>query len=1071
MSRFSNTDSYAHTYPSFQPIERGAVAVHNKYDFFRNMWGVPQELEDAMRSNQNIQPMDIIGMYKDRVLTIPSKQLTAMTLNGQASWLTDTASPIFPTAEFNFQSQTREMNMIEYTRTAAGGITNEQTYRTTTWKDTIEKVQLNARLEMDLSLDPNFGEAEWEFQMAGLAANAMLTIYKTVAYSIVHIAYTNLVGENVKHNPYSHARLLQVMTEFFGVVALDTTKYLRMIKRFENTIPDFDTVITAHNSTAYIAELLGESTSMQSQKIVTDETTGELEWRFGLGKKSVGTVNYGDRLIHFVEMPQLRVNMQQTDESREQPLRTSVTVAQAYISNGEIKADDRIGLLSESVLDINIYEQKKNQGDEVKVSVKDAYNASFYYDESSPHGDGLSQIARDFCRHKTQQVAVDSRNIPWRYNPANDEAYKAREDINYESPYDYNTANMRDIAGKEKVRDMRGWRDQFVGVTYVPTERVFRLPQRIADFELAAIPPKWVHRGARGVAAAASAMCQCGMDFDAMMDETQDLLNDIDDEEITDDFLVGLINTNVSRMFDYSRRDTSGAPAFNPSTGPSGASRKESRFANAAQLEEWRPNRFGALDLPKRTGRMKQVYPPFFDSGPGLETLAKEADNPDTDWKEPASRAKRVIGFWELFVRVLQEYVGPSDVVDECLTPPWFHVQSPITVLLDSFRHYKAPLFLALPSALAVSGTAAASGNQNRKRMEQYARDSKTAIDSALDGDWDSVGMLSNLTKFAVIVRTYTGTRGIEVDKVTEALRTLNPSRMQMRLINAMHKIIDFTVNQVYKMNAASATTLNVIVHYTRKILDLWRDLDTATDEQVKELETRFDVFVNSNRSKKASQAAMDMYEAIKDTPNFTANESRLIATNEAIVRMKEREEALKQGAPEVGINGSDFSYDERAQAVNELDRLGTNDLPTDSAQDKKRRDNALAALGLATGDNAPAPKGRTPVSGVQMTLGDIKVDRYLRSPLMASSRLLEYMQRSENPLVKPSDPLLFHEAPLEFVTEESLAHDSFRAHRKGTSVHCSSMPFSHIFKTGISALGAKSGAAGSGGAHDGDSV
>ena len=755
-------------------------------------------------------------------------------------------------------------------------------------------------------------------------------------------------------------------------------------------------------------------------------------------------------------MPQLRVNMTQTDESREQPLRTSVTVAQAYISNGEIKADDRIGLLSESVLDFNIYEQKKNQGDEVKVSVKEAYGAAFYYDEDSATGDGLTQLARDFCRHKTRQVASDARNIPWRYNPANDEAYKAREDINYESPYDYNTANMKDIAGKEKLRDMRGWRDQFVGVTYVPTERIFRLPQRIADFELAAIPPKWVHRGARGVAAAACAMCTTGMDFDAMMDETADLLHDIDDAEITDDYLVALINTNVGRMFDYSRRSTIGAPAFNPSTGPTGVTRKESRFANAAQLDEWRPNRFGALDLPKKNGRIKQVYPPFFDSAPGLQTLAKEYDDPDSDWKEPGARAKRVLAFWELFVRVLQQYIGPSDVIDECLTPPWFHVQSPITVLLDSFRHYKAPLFLALPSTLAVNATSVTEGNQNRTRMTQYARDSKIAIDAMIiDGNFNNVPMLSNLTKFAVILRTYTASSAIDVGDVTDALQTSNPTRVQLRLINAMHKVIDFTVAQAYNMNVASASTLNVIVYYTRKIRATLDKVVSATEEEAKEMEASFDVFVHSNKSKKASAVAMEAYESIKGTPGFMQYENNLKTTNDVIVLMKERERELKQGVPRVAVDGSEYSYDDRVQAANDLERLGSVAIPGETAQDSRRRASAKTTLGLGEAEGLPADsvQARVPVGSVQMKIGAISIDRYLRAPLMASSRLLEYMQRTASPLVKPSDPLLFHEVPLEFVTEESLSHDSFHAHRKGTSVHCASMPYSQIFKTGLSAL------------------
>lgn len=1042
------------------PVERGALAVHNKYDFFRNLWGVPTDIEQMLQTSPNIQPMDIIGMYKDRALDIPSRQLTAAMWNAQASWLSETACPIFPTSEFNFTSSNREMNMIEYTRTAAGGIPNEQTYRLTSWSDKIEKVQLNARLEMDLSLDANFGAAEWDFQMAGLAANAMLTIYKSIAYSIVHIGYTNLVGENVKHNPYSHARLMAVETEYFGIVPLDPIKFLRMTRRFEQQIPDYDAIIIPHNAVAYIAEQLGESTSMQSQKIVTDPETGALEWRFGIGKKSVGTVTYAEKTVHIVEMPQLRVNMV-TDPNREQPLRTSITLAQVYPADPDVKAGDTIDEdtpLTEANLDFYLYEQKKNQGDEVKVSIKAAYAASHYFDDADSRGDGLSRYAHNFLRFKNAQL-TDSNRIPWRYNPANDEHHRAGNDINYESPYDYNTVNMNDIAGKENLNDMKGWRDQFFGITYIPTERIYRLPQRLADFELAAIPPKWMHKSARAIAQAAQRMQGHGYDFDAMFEETMDLLDDIDNTVPTDAYLTALINKNITKMWDHSQQ---GAPKFNPSV-------KEQRAENAASdnmhpraaaLQEWQPNRFGALDLPAKNGNISDELPAGFDSGPGLLTLAKEADKPDSEWRDAGLRAKRVVQFWEMFIRLIRQYVGPTDITNPCLTPPWFHVKSSAAVIIDSFRHYKAPLFLAVPATRYVAS--GVSNDRNRERMVSAAESSVTAINDIIArGDASRASVLTNLTKVGVILRTYTGTTPVDTEELAQVLRevslsTRTPQKAVLRrLALVAHKLIDFTINQVYMLEKPSTVTLNIIVYYARKLLAAAREV-VDDEDRASEIDRALDVYINNNKSSKAADVALKAYEKARSDANFPALDANLPATEAIIKSMKAREVQLStESVPKTTASAVVVSYDERVAAANELDRVGAVEVDGEDPSVTRRRNAALAKLGNRI---------VTPLVGQPKKLSEtVDFDtpsewRYLRSPLMTSSRILEYLRQTANPLVKPSDPMLFHEAPLDYATEDSLAHGSFMPHPKGANVPECAMPFSQTIKTGLASLSSGGG-------------
>lgn len=1021
-------------YNAPQMMERGALAVRQKHDFFRNLWGVPEDLARMMESNSNMGAFDIIGQYKERALQIPSAQLTAAILNGQASWLSDTASPIFPTAEFNFQAQFREMNQIEYTRTAVGGIPHEQTYRTTSWKDTIEKVQLNARLEMDLSLDPNFGEDQWLFQLAGLASNAMLTIHKTIAYSLIHIAYTNNVGENVKLNAYDLSRALEMEAEAFGLAAFDQTRLLRLIRRERDHILDFDTVIVPHGAIAYLSELKGESTSMQSQKVQMDPVTQQLQWEMCKGKKSVMTTVYGDEVMHFVEMPQFRINMKR-DASKEQIMRTSVTVAQAYQVDPDVKVGVLdTGAMKQENLDFYLFNQTKTQGDEAKVTITDAYAAAFYWDEEGSRRDGLSDFVHSYCRFKNTQIQQDPNTIPWEYNTANNRRINKDNNINREPNYDYDTPNVDYLRDKENILDMRGWRDQFFGLIYLPDKQEFRAPKRVVDFALDVLPNRAIHKAAKGIAHVANMMTSQNMDFDAMVNETYRLLNDIDNSPWTDEWIAALINANIEKMYNFNELED-GKPTFNPATkSPHSEDHdgKTSLFANATALKEWRGDRFGALELPKKNGRITQVYPPGFGSGPGLERLAQEADDDTSEWKEVGVRAKRVVAFLDMLDSLIREYIGPSDVNNECLTPPWFHVNSPIAVLVDSFRHYKSPVFLAVPQQTTVNAKAL-NPAKLKKLYDKNVVDDVNAFMS--DRANESSALISSITKFTVIINTYIGDNNIGRILLETLLNT--NSKLSAPLI---HRLIDYTIKAVYNQpNTDLKVTLATVAYMVQSIV-------TAASDNAKLaiVDKELDLVLNANKSKKDQVEVAALLEKIGKL-GLPDNSAKV---NAIVVKMIEREARLRD--LKIVPRDSPYSYDDRVQAVNDYYRL-TN---PSSQSEQRRKDEAEAIIGEAVGTNKDgsfkqSAQGRGK-SSISIDLTNPVPLTFLRSPLVSGDRLLEYMQRSSNPLIRPSDPAVFHEAPLDIVNEETMGHPVFGAHKKGTRVHCNALPYSQIFRQGL---------------------
>lgn len=1002
-------------YSAPQLIERGAVAVRQKHDFFRNLWGVPEDLARMMESNNNMQPLDIIGQYKDRALQIPSSYLTAAILNGQASWLSDTAAPIFPTSEFNFTAQFKEMNQIEFTRTAVGGIPNEQTYRTTSWKDTIEKVQLNARLEMDLALDPNFGEEAWLFQLAGLASNAMLTIHKTIAYSIIHIGYTNLVGENIRNNAYDLARALAKEEESFGIAALDQTKYERMIRRVRDIILDFDTVIIPHGAINYLAELKGESTSMQSQKVCMDPVTQQLQWEFCKGKKSVRTVTYGDEVMHFVEMPQFRINMQR-DASKEQVMRTSVTVAQAY----QCDPDNKVGVFDASALkqenlDLYLFKQDKNQGDEVKVSFIEALESAFYWDEERE--DGLSPYVHSYLNLKNNQVKQDPNLIPWNYNKSNTKR-PTRDNIQRESRFDYDNPNLEYIRDREQVLDMRGYRDQYFGLPYDAEKQEYKIPKRQGDFALDVLPNRAIHKCAKAIAHIASVMSGHSMDFDMMQNEFYRLMSDLDSAPWTDEWIRALINTNISNMYDYS---AGGEPVFSPAIKKNqtqnevyGEETKPSMFPNAADIQEWRPNRFGGLDLPRKNGRFTEKFPAGFGSLPGILTIANEANDDTSEWRELGLRAKRVVDYLELVDTMISEYIGPSEVNDASLTSQWFHVNSSLSTLVDSYRHFKSPVFLAVPQQTNI-GELPTLNTLRRFYDAQFVTD----VDN-FHANTPLVGpLISNSTKFVVILDTFSG------EKTGKALFTSLDGKSGL-YASVLNKLVDYTINSVYNHpNADTQTSLSAMLFITKSLI-------AANDDktQLTAVNKNMDIMLNINSNKKGNTDGIALLENIRKQ-NYDDRHGQV---NAEVVVLRDRESELRKSKPKLGKDKP--SYDQQVKALNDLNRLGG------------KPANQEEAIVLEEAAKLLAPKNRS--TTVTLDLDNPGPLTFLRSPLVSGDRLIEYMKRSAIPLIKPANPNVFYEAPLDIITDETMSHPVFASHKKGTRVHFNALPYAQLFRQGL---------------------
>lgn len=1034
----ANLQTMAYPNLNYHPLnaaDRGALVIKAQRDFIKNLWGAPDNVLAGINDVNYLQNTDLTSIYKDRIIPVPSNQITAALLNGQAGFLSSVVSPIFETSEFNFQVKFREMNQLEYTRTAAGGIPNEQSYTETTWTDTIERVQLNAKIGMEVALDPNFGEDRWLFELAGLASNAMLTIHKNIAYSLVHIGFGNMIEMESKDIPLNLSKLLQAETMAFGLAALDQTRFLRFIRSFEKKILNMNMLILPQGGSAYISELQGESTSMVAQKMITDPVTGKWLFEFLEGPDTVKTLKFGERSIQCVELTDFAVNMK--DDRREQPLRTGVTLCQYYPPDPNVKASDNCKPKCGS-LDPFIFFQTKTQGDEVKVSWVEAVKSAFYYDYKTGK---ISDRAKEFCAYMTNVVKGNPERTPLAY-------LSPQSNINKQSEYDHNNPDVDLITGKETLIEMRGWRDQFVGLTYDREIDEFRIPKRVGDFHLEHLPNEWLHKAVRGVIETITG--DSNINFDNMVNEYYALCNDIANTEWTNDYLRALINRNLPRMVggvtEGGSRDLNG---FRTSSIPD---KKSKKFPNASRLREWMPNEFGSLDIPRREGNVRMTYPPGFDFGAGIITLSKEASDDNSEWREAGARAKRIVDFFSIIHRGIKEYMGKSDTIKKSLNAPWIHVDNPLAALLDSLRPIGSPVFLAVPATLSgdeanerlSTGGIIRFGNAGdilKATVELTKENIKTLSDT------NKMVLVSNIAKFASCLNASVYDN---FSKIITAFST-DPDKKTKYFTNSFSKLMSFVIDLCkYNSGKVSAGTVSTASVIANRFLEKLSVYLSKTDEDLLATSTALNDdlnnFLSLYQNKPGKSAIEKQKKELKDLIEESQSNKAIFGDN---VHFSDELQELESKLNST-VNNRDlpFTYFEYVDKQNRVDAINA-ELNTTTISGDRRTQLTSERTALADDLTSLTVTDRVPVNrstGRKVSADFFKTPTtYLRAPLRASAKLLDYVLSNDPILAYPADSTMFNEVPLEVIDNDTRRRSEFLTKR---TMKLSSMPFNMRFQS-----------------------
>lgn len=582
-----------------------------------------QMVSKALDPMEFRQSLDLTQTYVNRSLPIVSTFLTAAILNSGNRFLISVAAPLWETDEMNFHSTRKEWNQIEYDDVAEGGIAGETSFSKWGWTDKLKQKKQSATVTMDLALDDTFGKAEWDENLSQLAADALLTLYKEVAYALLTIGYGNMVEDRSKNIPFDLSLLYRAEAEAMMIFALDQNRGFDMIRAMQERIPGLNLCIFPRNSMRFLREIKGESRKMDGQLITTNQQTNTIEARIVEGPDSFMSVKLGQQYIDFMEMPGFRVHSR--DESTEDPLTAKITLAQYFAANPNVSFDEEVIRASSEHLAVRVFHQTKEIGQYYWVQFADQLRNCFMWDRET------GQVSIYVHRLANKLNTGEAGGKP--HVPAWAERGRSLDDQTSED-HSYGRPNAKALVDQDDLLKMKTFRHEFCGLTYDKTARRWRVPNTMGDYDPQALPNEAIGLASRHVAL----RCQqeTGVNLRLLVSDTMALVNDINNAEATDSYVTQLIAAN------------------------------QGLEVGSDGVTQLRTNEVGGLVLPRPTDGtlLNMLYPPGFASGPGLVTLAREANSPAAPFRVAGERAASIVARWDLVGQFVERIVPGTEAAD-----------------------------------------------------------------------------------------------------------------------------------------------------------------------------------------------------------------------------------------------------------------------------------------------------------------------------------------------------------------------------------------------------------------------
>ncbi len=663
--------------------QNGSISQAMMHEVFGSLLGPndgPHDYTDPLY----LQSINLQAAYDFKVVPFFGDVVTAQVLNNRANFLSTHVCPIWETNEQNFTVNRKEFNSVPFTQISELGVPDEQTHFSYSWNDSMEKVAMNARISRDLALDDNFGAEAWTDELAQFSSNASLTVNINIIYSYLDNGWKNISG-NVARGEINTdpQRLLMREAEGFMIFPRDSVRGFAMIRNFEDSMPELDTVIGPGGFMQYLRDLQGESMTVPSVRPWSNPDVQGLMLDIYDGPDSFKSFALGNRRVNCFELHPLMVNLK--TQRKFQPLTTKATLGQFHPPNPNVTAHDAVLSNNPDQLDTYLFYQTKSIGEERKITMRQRIENCQYWDKKTRR---CSQLALDYVQHL--DATKTDENTPWPWNRRNPKHAENAGDINKDES-DYHQADMGEVHGKRGLKDMRSWRDLPCGFSYDPQTNTYFLPAKLGDFMLGQLPNDWALKAVRHLTMRTRERSGHG-DLDivfANVDKIRELLLNA---RWTDAYVSRVIDKNVVKMLDADGK-------VKPDTTPA---RRLAHFPGAHAVLEFHPNSDGALDLPDKDGTISDVgVPAGYLSGPGIITLAREASKPDSLWASAGAQARYVVDLFSELHHVAVAHLGSSDSLSASHQHPWYHSESPLAVLIDTYMDPEGPVFLGVPQGAA----------------------------------------------------------------------------------------------------------------------------------------------------------------------------------------------------------------------------------------------------------------------------------------------------------------------------------------------------------------------------------
>lgn len=944
--------------------------------------------------------MDLYGAYKKREWPIFGTWVTAALLNAKNRFLPAIISPIFETPEINFTINHTSISAMPFTEIAPCGIPEEPSGSYTySWKEGVRKYAQGCTFERDLMLDPNFGAQFWLQMLASFVGNARLTIDMGIITTAFQIGFENIRRARTEGAPIDHHKQYLLETAPFLLAAVDPEQLITYLRNLEEDIPGMDTLIFPHGKSNYLRDIQGDSQTMLVQKLSTDAASKRVMVDFADGPDSFKTIRLGDRPVHVIEFTPFYIGNPGQDSKggmRVNPFTTNVTIGQFYPPSPLITYDGAAGCERAACSDIlatHIFHQSKTIGKWEAITLRNRIENCIYYDKKTGKP---SKEAFSFARSQTKQRRGSPALIPWDWNQSN-EAYDRNADINTETTSN-SVPNMVELNGLINKRDMRMFRNEFVGVFYDVTADEYIIPKRFGDFHLRSIPNDYIKLA--GEFLEAKFREEYGHSMEDGFVHIKKLISAIRHTPWTDRYLFALLNKNVPKMIAVT--GTKGAPVYKlvPEKTPlirqekKGKTNKnpidQCKYKEATIIDEVKTNRFGGWDLPDKDGNMTQIYPPGFDNAVGLQTLAQEAlKEGGTLWFQGGREAMEAVLFAERLHKFINKYVGKSDVINARYLPPWIHKPSGVTMLLDTIIKSAGPVHIGIPEKINYTNMPSANEVVAVTKVDLAALDpSKNPL---LDAKFLKTKQnIENFTKLPVTDEK----RQYIIDARTRALSCLSPEvyekmvvieatlnaiadkdeDVKAELYSSLHKLYDYAIN-LCSTNSKGSKQLRTNVEVNSLIMD-------ALAIQMK------DVFLVALNDAKVMTTAEKKTEYRNETVlkwlrTFVANVTSVNGMRKFLKEARDERDKKNNGVcPDYGEGFHDalMAYEKGQEGGS------TFTLPKEGTANYNAGDYIKAA----------------PIYNVDYLA--TKPKKWLRAPLASSQALRDYLREKVTPWILPSD-------------------------------------------------------------------